>query len=217
VVIRREQAGEGHDGLPNKDAVPEKDVVDPEPAVTKVVRRRRRLRTDEALDWRPNKDALREVETAELETAELETAATKMVLRRRCAGASIAPTATELGQRCRRADEELEWMWNKDVFKKVETAKTQPTVKKNKKAFQEVETAKTQPAVNKNKDAFQEVVLATFPDCDRGLAHGLPLLDLGFLQATRGMSYIYEETGILPDWLGFGRLRPPQLVTRIDE
>jgi hypothetical protein len=42
----------------------------------------------------------------------------------------------------------------------VETAKTQPAVKKNKDAFQEVETATTQPAVMKNKKAFQEVETA---------------------------------------------------------
>jgi hypothetical protein len=96
-------------------------MVDPEPAAPKLVRRRRRRRKDDELELLPNKDALLEVETAELETAVM-----KMVLRRRRAGASIAHTAAELGQRRRRADEDLEWMLKKDAFQEVETEKTQP-------------------------------------------------------------------------------------------
>ncbi|KAM0915807.1 hypothetical protein ACQ4PT_010566 [Festuca glaucescens] len=124
-VRRLRRAEEGLDGLPNKDAVPEAGMVDPKPAVPKLVRRRRRRRKDEELDWLPNKDALLEVETAELETAVM-----KMVLRRRRAGASIAHTAAELGQRRRRADEDLEWMLKKDAFLEVETAEPDTAVTK---------------------------------------------------------------------------------------
>ncbi|KAK1694659.1 hypothetical protein QYE76_011356 [Lolium multiflorum] len=126
-VRRLRRAEEGLDGLPNKDAVPEAGMVDPEPAVPKLVRRRRRRRRrkDEELDWRPNKDALLEVETEELETAVM-----KMVLRRRRAGAPIAHTAPELGQRRRRADEDLEWMLKKDAFLEVETAEPHTAVTK---------------------------------------------------------------------------------------
>ncbi|KAM0827857.1 hypothetical protein ACQ4PT_067915 [Festuca glaucescens] len=124
-VRRLRRAEEGLDGLPNKDAVPEAGMVDPEPAVPKLVRRRRRRRKDDELDWLPNKDALLEVETAELETAVM-----KMVLRRRRAGASIAHTAAELGQRQRRADEDLEWMLKKDAFLEVETAEPDTAVTK---------------------------------------------------------------------------------------
>jgi hypothetical protein len=63
VVRRRRRAKQGLDGLPNKDEVPEKAMVDPEP----VVRRQRRAK--EGLERLPNKDAVLEVQTEEPEPA----------------------------------------------------------------------------------------------------------------------------------------------------
>jgi hypothetical protein len=58
------------------------------------------------------------------------------------------------------------------------------------------------------KPQFKERgMLATFP-----IIHGLDrVLGLGFFDAKQSSSYIYEGKGYQKLWLGFGRLRPPQL------